>query len=89
MKPSALLLAAILHLSALAWADPQPSISATPAPQPTSQVVQNSSWLVPAQIKEQRAGMRLVKPPAPKPEKKTPEIKFRDFRTARDAYPAE
>lgn len=86
MKP---LIASLMLLSftTLGWSEPQPATSPTPAPQ-AQQVVQNTNEV--RMLREARPqGMRLVKAPAPKAEKKPREIKFRDFRTARDPYPAD
>lgn len=77
----------LLSLTTLGWSEPQPATSSTPAPQP-QQIVQNTTEV--RLVREARPqGMRLVKAPAPKAEKKPREIKFRDFRTARDPYPAD
>lgn len=75
---NALILTFALTLSALGWAEPQQ--------QTNPQVVQTAQ----VQVSTPQPGSpRLVKAPAEKPQQqKAPEIQFRDFLTARDAYPS-
>lgn len=72
MKTGILILATLLT-SLASWSEPAPT--QTP-------IAQNS-----VHITQATPATTLVKAPAPQPEKKPAEIPFRDFTTARDAYP--
>jgi hypothetical protein len=70
-------IAALFTTVAFGWSEPQQSQGAPAAQQTTVQTVHKDAQPTP----------KMVQAPAPKPDKKPLEIQFRDFLTARDAYP--